>query len=528
MHNTHPTLGLSRRSVLGLSLGGTAALLMGCGAQTSSSSPTGSKIVKGGTLTFAEQQPPSSLNPGILDHNYTDFSQLAYDPLLLLDSDGSVKPRLATSYKFVGKGNTRLDLTLRSGVTFCDGDALDAAAVKASLEYVRDGKGAHAALLEGMTFAAVDKLTVSIRSSTPNPALPTLLTQKYPIGQVISPTGLANPQALSITGQSHGAGPYVYNGDDSVAGDHYTYEANPSYYDTSQQYYDKVVIRIIADSQAALNAAKTGQVALFKGNGSMAAQAKSAGLQIVANPAIMTGVFLIDRGGEVCKPLGDVRVRQAINYALDRDSVTSAVFGSYGVETDETIAKGGDGYSAGYADYYSYDVDKAKQLLGEAGYPDGFELKLLAASFAGFDQVADAVKGQLAKIGINCTVDVKSDLGTYTDDATNKTYPAWVGGYDGNTMYQQGLDLFMPGSQAFNGFGSRSKKLETLWHRAAAADETARAKLDQQMQEYLVKNAWFAPIAFAPVIYFAADDLGGVATSVGAPYASPLMFHQTA
>lgn len=522
---------VGRRAALPALAVGLALALAACGGSPQgssnvSSAPTGAPV-QGDTLTFAEQQPPATLDPGSLSRDYTDFTQLAYDPLMYLASDGTVQPRLAESWSYIGTGNKQLDVKLRSGATFSDGDPVNAAAVVASLQNAQGGKSPQATFLKGMTFTAADDATVSIKMTTPNPILPTLLTQKYTIGQIISPKGLADEKSLSISGESHGAGPYTFAASDSVAGDHYTYNANPTYYDKSQQHYKKIVIRIINDKQAALNAAKTGQVALFKGDGTLAAQAQTAGLQVVANPGIMTGLFLIDRDGKTTKAMGDVRVRQAINYAIDREAVTKALLGTYGVPAYQTVTEGSDGWSEKDASYYAYNPDKAKQLLTEAGYPNGFDLKVMGAVFAGFDQMADAVKGQLAKVGIRVTVDVKTDLGSFVQGGTDGTYSAWSGGYDANPMYQQGLDLWLPGSSSFNGFKTSSPELNALWEKAAGAAPDERAQLDVQMQEYLVENAWFAPVSWSPVMYFASKDLGGVATSAGAPFASPLSWYAT-
>ncbi|MEV6349190.1 ABC transporter substrate-binding protein [Actinoplanes sp. NPDC051851] len=473
------------------------------------------------TLTFGEQQAPPSLNPGSIDVGFVDFTMLSYEPLFYQNPDGTVGPALAESWKYAGEGNKQLDVVLRGGVTFSDGDPVDADAVIASLEYSRDSQGNQSHLLAGATFVKTGDTTFSIKLATPDPVLPTILTQAYGIGQIISPKGLAKPADLTLANATHGAGPYVFDPAQSVSGDHYTYTANPAYYARDRQHYRKVVIRIIQNQQAAVNAAQTGQLDVFKGDYSFAAQARSAGLQVVANPAIMNGLNLIDRDGTIAEPLADLRVRQAINYAIDRDAVTKALLGEYGTATQQTVVEGADGYSAKLADRYPYDPAKAKQLLAEAGYPDGFELPVLAAVFAGFKDMGEAIAGQLAQVGIVLKVDTMTDLPSYIDNSTNGKYPAVVFGYPSYPIYLQGKDLFLPGSKSFNGFGTADAKLDALWAKAAAAPDTERAALDVQIEEYLVENAWYAPVSYTPVMYFARTTVSGVATSVGAPFASP-------
>ncbi|MFD7137580.1 ABC transporter substrate-binding protein [Streptomyces sp. NPDC059894] len=521
-----------RASRAGLAALGTALTLTlaacggGTGATAGGASTGGSKV-PGDTLTIAEQQAPPSLNPGSIDLGFVDFTMLSYESLFYLSPEGEVEPALAKSWTYVGSGNTELSVTLRSGVRFADGSAVTAQAVKTSLEYAMKAQGNQAHYLTGMTVETTGPLALTIRTAKPNPLIPYLLTQSYGIGQIISPKGLADAAALTPTGTSQGAGPYVYQPSDSVAGDHYTYTANPSYYDKSRQNYKKIVIRIVQNGQTAVNAMKTGQVDVYKGDYTTAAQAKSAGMGTVGLPVILQGLNLIDRAGEVSKPLGDVRVRQAINYAIDREAVTEALLGESGQPTVQTVIEGGDGYSEEYADHYAYDPAKAKRLLTEAGYPDGFELPVLAATFVGFDTMAQAIAGQLAKVGIKVKVTALTSITSFVENQTNRTYPAVSGGFTEEPMYLEGLDLFMPGSKVFNGFGTSSPELEALFWKAAAAGTAERADLDRQMQEYLVENAWFAPVAFTPVNYYVRPGVGGVKVSAGAPFASPLAFYAT-
>ncbi|MEU1180886.1 ABC transporter substrate-binding protein [Streptomyces sp. NPDC005820] len=525
---SHRPLARTRRAALAALCAGLSLTVAACGGGTGTAGAESTgRAVPGDTLTVAEQQAPPTLNPGSLDLGFVDFTMLSYESLFYLSPEGKVEPALAKSWKYVGTGNTELSVTLRSGVKFADGTAVTADAVKASLEYAKKAQGNQAHYLTDATITVTGPLALTIELAEPNPILPTLLTQSYGIGQIISPKGLADAASLTPTTASQGAGPYIYQPSDSVAGDHYTYTANPDYYDKSKQHYKKIVIRIVQNGQTGVNAMKTGQVDVYKGDYTSAASAKSAGMSTVGLPVILQGLSLIDREGEVSEPLGDVRVRQAINYAIDREAVTKALLGSSGTPTTQTVIKGGDGYSEEMADYYTYDPAKAKQLLKEAGYPDGFELPVLAATFVGFDTMAQAIAGQLEKVGIKVKVTAVTSITSFVENQTNHKYPAVSGGFTEEPMYLEGLDLFMPGSKVFNGFGSTSPELTSLFDKAAAAEPAERAGLDRQMQEYLVKNAWFAPVAFTPVNYYVRPGIGGVKVSAGAPFASPLAFYAT-
>jgi peptide/nickel transport system substrate-binding protein len=478
-------------------------------------------------MTVGEQQAPPSLDPGTLDSGFTDFAMLPYDTLFWLTPEGKIEGRLAKSWKSVGTNNTEVQVTLQSGVKFSDGEALTADAVAKSLSYARDAKGNYSYVLAGFTFTAVNDTTLDIKTATPNPYITRTLTQIYTVGMIISPKGVADPKSLSLDNTSVGSGPYIYQPTKSVTGDHYTFTANPNYWNKSLQHWNTITLKIVANQQAAVNAAKTGQLDVFKGDLTVATQGKSANLQMVANPAIMQGLFLTDRAGKVSAPLANVKVRQAINYAIDRSAVTKALLGDTGVSTFQTSIKGTDGYSTTNENYYSYNISKAKQLLSEAGYPNGFTLKVVTASFVGFDTLGEAIKAQLAKVGITVQLDIKTDFATYIGGVTGGKYPAFVGGYSANPMYQQGLDFWMPGSNFFNPFHSTSSELTTLWNKAAAESDSARPATDAQMQDYLIENAWNAPVFFAPVVYFAQQSIGGLATSANNPFASPLDWYTT-
>jgi ABC-type transport system substrate-binding protein len=512
-----------------LALGIAMLTLAACGGSKDPAAKPAGAAVQGDTLTIAIQAAPNSLNPGTVDNAFTTYTLLAYESLVYQASDGSLQPGLATSWKYVGTGNKQLDLTLRSGVKFSDGDPVTAEAVKASLDYSRKALGPQAPLLAGVTSVDVTSpTTVSIKLSASNPLVPQILTQYYGIGQIISPKGLASAKDLTVAHPSAGAGPYVFDPTATVAGDHYTYVARTDYFEPARQHYKKVVVRVIANPQAVVNALKTGQVDIVAGGDTTSAsQAKTAGMQIVSMPFVWQGLNLIDRGGEVSKPLGDVRVRQAINYAIDRKTVSTAVLGTYGVPSVETVVEGAGGYSTKAANSYPYDPEKAKQLLADAGYPNGFTLPVLSVKFGGIDTMAQALASQLAKVGIKVDLTTTPDAQSYVTQSVGRKFPVVVVAYGAGPMYLVGAGLFLPTAAVFNGFKTNSTELVSLYNKAAAADPTQRAALDIQMQEYLVENAWFAPVAFSPVLYFARPDLGGLTVNAQAPVACPLDWFDT-
>lgn len=484
--------------------------------------------VHGDELRIASPAPATSINPATANVAFSMYTSIAYDSLFYRNADGGLEPQLAESWE-MGEGNTRLDITLRDGVTFTDGSPLDAAAVKASLEYMQGAGGGGSQYLAAIeSIDVVSDLDLSITLSEASPMLPDLMTPKYLLGQIISPTGLADPDALTVENPSQGVGPYIYNPDDSVAGDHYAYDANPAYYAPERQHYDRIVIQVIADAQATLSALQTGQIDLATGSAETVPQAESAGLQVVQVPFVWQGLNLIDRGGEVAEPLADVRVRQALNYAIDRDTVTAALLGDYGVATDTIVVEGGDGWSQEAADRYPYDPDAARELLADAGYADGFTLEVLSVHFAGIDLMAEAIKGQLAEVGVTLDITNVSDEQSYVAGATDRSYPAVAVGYGAQPVWVMGPGLFLPDAAIFNGFATADDTVTDLYDRAAAAPEDERAELNAELITYLTDQAWFVPVGMSPVFFFAADDIGGLKVSADAPTSDPIDLYDIA
>ncbi|MEU3464324.1 ABC transporter substrate-binding protein [Streptomyces sp. NPDC006733] len=490
------------------SAGGTAA------PGTAHATPAG----VGNLLTMAYQAAPATLDPAKVDQAFAGFVSPAYEPLIRRASDGSLQPGLATSWAYVGTGNKTFELTLRDHVTFADGTALTAQGVVQHFQYIQRAGGTAAALLAGAVITAPGDRTVRLTFALPNPVAPDIMTQDYVIGDVISPTALTAPAALATT--TSGAGPYALDPAATVAGDHYAFVANPRYWNKAQVHYKRIVLRVIANPNTALNALKTGQVDAAATDFSISSSAKTAGLQIVQTPFVIQGIALLDRDGSLLKPLGDVRVRRAVNYAIDRGAISKALLGEYGVPTTQFTVPGGEGYVRANATAYPYDPAKARQLLAEAGYPDGFTLPMLSSPFAGIGTMAQALSDQLGKVGIRVKLRTLTNPNAYVSElAGGKTASAAVG-YGYQPTYLEGLGLFLPTAPVFNPRKSASPQLTALFGKLAVAAQAQRPAAAQAVQAWLVDNAWFAPVAASPVFYYARPTVGGVKVSPNSPMAN--------
>jgi ABC-type transport system substrate-binding protein len=482
----------------------------------SSSDPKASGKV-GGTLTVAYASVPQTLDPAKTVQNNSLYQALAYQPLIVRRSDGSLQPGLATSWRYAGGDNTQLELQLRPGVKFSDGSSLTAQVVVDHFKYVLRSGGQFVPLLAGDTFTATGPLTVVIRTPKPNPDLPTLLTQDNVVGGVISPVGLKNTAKLGT--QTSGAGPYMLDSAATVAGDHYTFVQNPNYYDKDSVHWTKVVVRAITNPQATLNAMKTGQVDFAVGDASTIAAANQAGITVSMTPLLWTGVTLADRAGTTSKPLADVRVRQALNYATDRKTIAPALFPDGGRPTSQLTVPGGYGYDPKLDEAYPYDVDKAKQLLTDAGYPDGFSLKIVTAEYQSMNLVAQALAQQWKNVGVTLQITDRANANQYFSEAFAPKYPAFMTIFGQQPIWTEGPSLFLP-SALFNPFRTTDPKLQALYDEAAKATGEAKDKADQAVEAYLVHQAWFVPVVATGLPYYTTTKVTGASVSPKAPLAS--------
>lgn len=504
-----------RRSALRSVGAGLIAMLLLASGCSSGDSPTNASSV----LSIGHTSAPNSLDPAKINAAFNWYVNLAYDPLIYRAPDGTLVGRLAESWRYVGEGNTVFEITLRSGVTFSDASPLTADVLKANISYFQSAGGQAAAYLASVSeVEVVDERTVQLTLSEPNPLLPIIFTQDYLAGDLISGPGLADPDALANA--TFGAGPYVLDPEQTVAGDHYTYTPNPHYWDKDSVFYDRVTIKVLPNPNTALAAVRTGQVDVIQGDYTTASAAEAAGLSVTFTPQVFQGLALADRAGELVPALGDVRVRQALNYAVDREKIATALFGEYGLATEQIVLPGTDGYNP--ATRYPYDVEKARSLLAEAGYANGFTMQVLTTSFANTHLVPQAMAEQYREIGVTLELVNQAEATNYINDLSTGQFPAYGIGYGTQPVHLMGPGLFLPSAALFNPRRSADAELESLYQSAAGLDDAARVEVERQIIARLVDQAWFVPVVFVPVFFFARSTVTGIEPTNAEPIPNPV------
>ena len=495
-------------------LAGIAALslaLSGCAGGAAAPKPSPDK-----TLTIALASPPVSLDPSkAATGAYINYVEPTYASLLNRATDGTIVEGLADKWGYVGEGNTDFEFSLRDGLKWADGSAITADDVVKSLEYFKGGSGGSSPYLANMTFSAVDDKTVHITSTTPNPVIADLLTPEFLAGAIISPAGLKDPAALGQ--ETFGAGQYVYDSSKSTNGDTYVFTPNKNFYDQSAIKYDSITIRVIANTNSAVQALKSGQIDFMTGTPDSAAAVKgAANIKTLDAPSIWAGLYLLDRDGQVIPALADKRVRQALNYAVDRKAISKAVYGSYGSPLDQPAVPGLDGYSKSAQKTYSYDPEKAKELLAEAGYANGLTIPV---NYGTFDQentkLVQAVQSQLADVGVTLDLKGATNFGGWVQDLVSKQYAGTVlSPGAGGSAYFMVSSTFMPGG-IMNLFGAEDPEMTTAFNALAVASPEDRPAAAQATTEVAVDDALSLPISTASTIVLYSDKVQGVEFTKG-------------
>jgi peptide/nickel transport system substrate-binding protein len=491
--------------------------LVGCstGSSTATKAPT--------TLTIAAPNGPNSLDPA-LNGNGTPliwYTVLAYEPLINRLPDGTATPGLATSWKY-SADRLSFVLNLRKGVKFSDGSPLTADAVVAWLKYYK----AHTSFQWMQNVSAINStgpLQVTLTLSTPDPLLPIGFDQEGEAGDVVSPAGLADPTVLGKS--TYGAGPYELDASATIANSQYVYVANPNYFDKKDVHYKKVIIKVIADENSTLAALRSGQVDAAAISPNSVASAKSAGLKVTAAKAAMVGVYLLTLG-EPSSPLSKLKVRQALNTAVDRTGITKTLYLANGVPTTQYVPEGIAGYVPSLEKKYTFNVAKAKKLLAEAGYPNGFSFKMVVqpgASNQGL--MSQAVIQNWAKIGVTVQLTSPTAFPDYVTALESGQYAATSFNFYYSTQLTDLQQLFTKPAlyNAFNFDLPEANQLATEQRKydvTSAAGKTAA----EASETYMVDNALAVPISSTDTVMVSSKKITGVDFTSAFPIPDPTTF----
>lgn len=399
---------LDRRQFLGRAAAGTATvgglgvLLAACGSE-SGTAGTGAATTAvrppstpTGTLRVANPGEPNFIDPSqALEVTEWSMVRNVYDGLAVFDADYvEMVPALATAWTS-NDDATVWTFQLREGVTFHDGEPFDAAAAKRTIEYYTDRTWGFTVANLKRVDASNDGRELRVAFSAPSPDF----LRNQALVKMISPKLIADK---AVEKRASGTGPFklaAWNkGQDMVL------EANADYWGEGP-YLDQVRLRSIGDMTTALSALAAGDVdVVMKVPPKQAQSLTSGGKASVTTKESWVEGHIIFRCDQA--PLDDVRVRQAVAYAIDREALVTAILRDQAVVAHTPMPPGTYGEAAPSL-RYTRDVEKAKALLAEAGATD---VELPLSVFAGIrvlgEEVGQAVSAQLAEAGIRAKLDI--------------------------------------------------------------------------------------------------------------------------
>ncbi|MEW2263019.1 ABC transporter substrate-binding protein [Streptomyces sp. NPDC047853] len=441
------------------------------------------------TLNIATMTFPQSLDPAQAVGSALPFFQATYDTLVKREPDGEFRPMLATAWEY-NADRTELGLTLRKDAKFADGTAFDATAVKANMERFKEGGGADAKWLKDLESVAVEDAThVTLRLKQPNPAMLFYLSDAA--GLMANPSAFDRGDGLKTT--PDGTGPYRLDKAKTTVGTKWVYQRNPDYWGEPLP-YETLTMSFFDNETAIVNGLKTGQV-----NAALL-QSADQQISIESDPRMKTteqefdfqGLLLFDRGGKLTPALKDARVRQALNLAIDRETMLEAIRQNRGETTSQVFGPDTHGYDRKLDTYYPHDPDRARNLLRAAGHADGFTLKLPRIPAIVNDALAASLAADLEAVGVKLVWDDLDGASAVQKVFTDRAYSGMVMNMGQSSSDWVVVDeLVNPG--AFNMFGTSDATVRELVPRVQSGTAEQAGAAVRALGEHLVKEAWFVP-----------------------------------
>lgn len=462
------------------------------------------------TLTLAVPVDIESFDPAALPSggDYPLVWTAVYDTLLRQETDGALTANLASEWEYDETG-TALTLQLRDDVAFTDGETLDAEAVKANIEHFIEGTGVERYTADTIeSVEVVDDYELTINLSAPDPSLTTSLASS--LGAMASPAAL---DGGSIGLEPVGSGPYVLDVDQTSKGTEYVYSRNEDYWDIESWPYDELVIRVISDANARLNALISGQVDGGRITIPLQEQAESQGLTTYNNPVDWVGLAILDRDGTQVPALADERVRQAMSLVFDREGLLEGLASGMGTVTEQVVGPESSAFDEALNDTYGLNIARAQELMAEAGYADGFSLPMIDRER--YSQYAPYVEQALGEIGITVAWETLAE-----DIATSATfearYPVVIIAQAAPVDSWSALNIAY--ESTWNAFGNENAEFTALMETARSAQGEEAVAAFQAANAWLVENAWFVPWFYVDIIYATG---AGVSVEMQAASAGP-------
>lgn len=486
---------LTRRRAVGVVVALTTAALVAACSAGSGESPGGERtdVVVGLTgeptnLDFTTTS--GSAIPQLLMNN-------VYEGLVTIDQEGEVQPQLAESWEVNGD-RTVYTFTLHEGVQFSDGSPFTADDVVSSIERVQDD----------WTLSLRSKMDV-VRKARATSDTEVAVTLKHPSNSWLfdmgTSVGAMFPDDLSadLATETVGTGPYTV--EEVAPGDHITLAARDDYWGEAPAIQD-VTVRYFADANAQANAVRAGDIDMaynLQAPDLLDGLARDENLQVVDGTS--TGEVLLALNN-AAPPFDDLRVRQAVMYAIDRKAVLDTAWAGHG-ELIGSMVPPTDPYYQDLTDAYPHDPDRARELLAEAGVEDlSIAFDVPTRPYA--EAVAQVVVSQLKDVGIDAKIVPAEFPAVWLDKVfTEHDYQMSV------ILHTEARDMLTIFGDPDYYIGYDNPEIATV------ADEADRGSPDeyvagmQEVARMIVDDAASDPLFLFPNTVVADVRLGGIAAN---------------
>jgi peptide/nickel transport system substrate-binding protein len=452
-------------------------------------------------------------DPALAFVHATDVSGI-YETLYTYDTKtAALEPLLGTSYELSTDRRT-LTVELRDDVEFVGGNPMTAEAVAESLTLMaaaEDSQLFGTSAEYGATYEAAGEYTLEI-TATKAMDVPggffEIILGGIPIAD---PESFADREAAAQSPM--GTGPYLI--DEVVPEVSAKLVRNPDYWDPDRYPFDEVTILAFDDDVARLNALSSGQIDAGSLGLTVAQEATDAGFVASTSEAgRFTALWIADRAGTIVPALADIRVREAMQLAFDRETINETLNRGYGFLTSQPGISSTGEYVEGGDDRYGYDPDRARELMAEAGYADGFEFVLPTTTFLGVSDWAPVVQQSLADIGITVTLEPFSDASAWFGAAMSGEYPVIMYREQPGDMAR----VFLIPDALFNNPHFDDPVVAEAWDTVLNGTSEEAEAARHEIGARSLDEAWMVVIANSKVLWFSKEGITVEVDGAGYPH----------
>ncbi|WP_331248524.1 glutathione ABC transporter substrate-binding protein [Evansella clarkii] len=471
-----------------------------------------------GDLRIGIVSDPVSLDPHGANENVSNsINNTIYDGLVYQDENMEIQPALAESLEQIE--DTVWEAKIREGVTFHDGSELNAEVVKMSLDRVRDEEVASpVGFLFGMIadVSVVDDFTVHIETEFPFAPLPAHLAHTG--GSIISPElveasyeAMENGDNPFSAANDSPSGTGYFQFDEHVSGEYVRLVKNEDYWAEEEAGVNSVTFNVIPEDLTRIGELETGGIHItYPVNPSDVDRVENAdgtSIQQVSSSRMEYLGFNTE-----VEPFDDPRVRQALHMAINKEDIVDGVLNDLGTVAHGPLAPDVLGYSEDI-DYIEHNLEAARELLAEAGYPDGFETTILTDDERQRQDIAQLIQHQLSEIGVEVDIDM-TEFGTYLERAQQGETEMFLGSWGTVTMDgDYGLyavfhsdNKGVPGNRSF----IENERIDELLDQARQeTDQDIRLDLYEEVQNELAEESPYAYLFFPDLNAGVRDEVEG-------------------